>query len=86
VCAGDFNSHHSLRDGNGSEPGVSSYEVKDLIESGPRVIEPGTLTWKGGKTHRQGTIDLVIASNAAQVSIVEIASHLYTGSDHEMLY
>jgi hypothetical protein len=47
--------------------------------------EPGTPTWKGGKNHRPSTIDLVIASNAAQGSIVEIASDLYTGSDHETL-
>jgi hypothetical protein len=49
------------------------------------MIEPSTPTWKGKKNHRSSTIDLVIASNAAQVSIVEIASDLYTGSDHETL-
>jgi hypothetical protein len=60
--------------------------VKDLIESGHLLIEPGTPTWKGGKNHRLSIIDLVIASNAMQVSIVEIASDLYTGADHERLY
>jgi hypothetical protein len=59
--------------------------VKDLNESGRLMIEPGTPTWKGGNNHRPSTIDLVIASNAAQVSIVEIGSDLYTGSDHETL-
>jgi hypothetical protein len=85
VCAGDFNSHNSLWDSNGREPAGSWREVKDLIESGRLMIEPGTPTWKGGINHRSSTIDLVIASNAAQVSIVEIASDRYTGSDHEML-
>jgi hypothetical protein len=85
VCAGDFKSHHSLWDGNGREPAGSWREVKDLIESGRLMIEPCTPTWKGGKNYRPSTIDLVIATNAAQVSIAEIASDLYTGSDHETL-
>jgi hypothetical protein len=83
VCAGDFNRYDSLLDAKGTEPAGSWREVKDLIESGRLMIVPGTLTWKGKKNHRPSTIDLVIASNAAQVSIVEIASDLYTGSDHE---
>jgi hypothetical protein len=49
------------------------------------MIEPGTPTWKGGQIHRSSMIDLVIASNSAQVSMVEIATDLYTGSDHETL-
>jgi hypothetical protein len=49
VCAGDFNGHHSLWDGNGREPAGSWREMKDLIESGRLMIEPGTPTWKGGK-------------------------------------
>jgi hypothetical protein len=32
VCAGDFNCHHSLGDGNGREPAGSWREVKELIE------------------------------------------------------
>jgi hypothetical protein len=34
VCAGDFNCHHSLWDGNGREPAGSWREVKELIEIG----------------------------------------------------
>jgi hypothetical protein len=49
VYAGDFKSHHSLWDGNGREPAGSWREVKDLIESGRLMIEPGTATWKGEK-------------------------------------
>jgi hypothetical protein len=49
------------------------------------MIEPGTPTWKGGNNHQSSTIDLVIASNQAHVSMAEIASDLYTGSDHETL-
>jgi hypothetical protein len=49
------------------------------------MIEPGTPTWKGGLSHRSSTIDLVIASNSAQISMVEIATDLYTGSHHETL-
>jgi hypothetical protein len=85
VCAGDFNSHNSLWDGYGREPGGSWREVKEIVECGRLMIEPGTPTWKGGKNHRSSTIDLVIASHSAQVSMVEIASDLYTGSDHETL-
>jgi hypothetical protein len=33
------------------------------------------------RDHRRGTIDLV-ASNKAQLSMAEIATDLYTGSDH----
>jgi hypothetical protein len=36
--------------------------------------------------HRTSTIDLVIASNEAELSIVEVASDLFTGSDHKTLY
>jgi hypothetical protein len=60
-------------------------EVKEIIDGGRLMIEPGTPTWKGGQSHRSSTIDLVIASNSAQVSMVEIATNLYTGSDHEKL-
>jgi hypothetical protein len=49
------------------------------------MIEPGTPTWRGGKNNRSSTIDLVISSNEADVSMMEIASDLYTGSDHETL-
>jgi hypothetical protein len=59
--------------------------VKDLFESGQLIIESGTLMWKGKKNHLSSTIDLVIASNALQISVVEIASDLDTGSDHETL-
>jgi hypothetical protein len=85
VCAGDFNSHHSIWDGDGREPSGSWREVKEIIDGGRLMIEPGTPTWKGGHSHRSSTIDLVIASNSAQVSMVEIATDLYTGSDHETL-
>jgi hypothetical protein len=50
------------------------------------MIELGTPTRKGGQSHRSSTIDLVISSNSAQVSMVDIAIDLYTGSDHETLY
>jgi hypothetical protein len=85
VCAGDFNSHHGIWDGNGRESAGSWREVKEIIEYGRLMIEPGTPTWKGGTMHRTSTIDLVIASNEAQVSAVEVASDLFTGSDHETL-
>jgi hypothetical protein len=85
VCAGDFNSHHSLWDGNEREPMGSWREVKELIELGQLMIEPGTPTWRGGQNHRSSTIDLVIASNTATISVAETASDLYTGSGHETL-
>jgi hypothetical protein len=85
VYAGDFNSHHSLWDGNGREPMGSWREDKELIELGQLMIEPGTPTWRGGQNHRSSTIDLVIASNVATISVAEIASDLYTGSDHKTL-
>jgi endonuclease/exonuclease/phosphatase family metal-dependent hydrolase len=85
VCAGDFNCHHSLWDGNGRELAGSWREVKEFVEFGRLMIEPGTPTWKGGTNHRTSTIDLVIASDAANISMVEVASDLYTGSDHETL-
>jgi hypothetical protein len=40
---------------------------------------------EGWTKPRSSTIDLVIASNSVQVSMVEIATDLYTGSDHERL-
>jgi hypothetical protein len=86
VCAGDVNSHHSLWDGNRREPAGSWCGVKDLIESGRLIIDPCISSWKGEKNHRPSTIDLLIASNATQVSIIEIASDLYMGSDQETLY
>jgi hypothetical protein len=49
VCAGDFNCHHSLWDGDGRESAWSWREVKELIEYGRLMIEPGTSTWRGGK-------------------------------------
>jgi hypothetical protein len=67
------------------EPTGSWCEVKELIELGRLIIEPGTPTWKGGNNHRSGTIDLVIASNKAQLSMAEIATDLNTGSDYETL-
>jgi hypothetical protein len=82
-CARDFNSHHSLWDGNRRELAGCGYNAKNLIGSGRLMIEPRTLMWKGGKNHRPRTIDLVITSNAKQVSIVEIALDLCMGSDHE---
>jgi hypothetical protein len=85
VCAGNFNSHHSIWDGTGREPSGRWREVKEIIDAGRLMIEPGTPTWKGGQSNRSSTIDLVIASNSAQVSMVEIATYLYTGSDHETL-
>jgi hypothetical protein len=39
----------------------------------------------GGGNHWSSTIDLVIASHLAKVSMVEIAPDLYTDSDHEIL-
>jgi hypothetical protein len=51
VCAGDFNSYHSLWDGNGREPTGSWREVKELIELGQLMIEPGTPTWRGGQNY-----------------------------------
>jgi hypothetical protein len=86
VCAGDFNCHHSIWDGNTRESAGSWREVRELIELGQLMIEPGTPTWRGGQNHRSSTIDLVIASNAAPVSMAEIANDLYTGSDHETLF
>jgi hypothetical protein len=83
--AGDFNSHHSLWDGKRRELAGSWREVKELIELGRLIIEPGTPTWKGGNSHRSSTIGLVIASNKAQLSMAEIVTDLYTGSDHETL-
>jgi hypothetical protein len=59
--------------------------VKELVEFGRLMIEPGTPTWKGGTNHRTSTIDLVIASDAPNISMVEVASELHTGSDHETL-
>jgi hypothetical protein len=82
---GIFNSHNSLWDGYGRESAGSWREVKEIVECGRLMIEPGTPTWKGGENHRSSTIELVIASHSAQVSMVEIASDLYTGSDHETL-
>jgi hypothetical protein len=41
------------------------------------MIKPGTPTWRGGQNHRSSTIDLVIASNAAAVSMAEIASDIH---------
>jgi hypothetical protein len=49
------------------------------------MIEPGTLTWKGGTMHHTSTIDLVIASNEAYVSAVEVAPDLFMRYDHETL-
>jgi endonuclease/exonuclease/phosphatase family metal-dependent hydrolase len=86
VCAGDFNCHQSIWDGHGWESAASWREVEELIEIGRLMIEPGTPTWKGGKNHRTSTIDLVIASHEADISMAEIATDLYTGSDHETLY
>jgi hypothetical protein len=37
-----------------------------------------------GRDHRSNTIDLV-ASNKAQLSMTDIATDLYTGSDHQTL-
>jgi hypothetical protein len=34
VCASDFNSHHSIWDGNGREPGGSWRKVKEIIDGG----------------------------------------------------
>jgi hypothetical protein len=76
VCAGDFNCHHSLWDGNGRELAGSWREVEELVEFGRLMIEPGIPTWKGGTNHRTSTIDLVIASDAANISMVEVASDL----------
>jgi hypothetical protein len=59
--------------------------VNILVLSIMLLVEPGTPTWKGEKNHRSSTIYLVITSNTAQVSMAEIASNLYTGSDHETL-
>jgi hypothetical protein len=42
VCAGDFNSRHSLWDGNGREPAGRWREVKEIVECGCLMIEPGT--------------------------------------------
>jgi hypothetical protein len=39
VCAGDFNSHHSIWDGNEREPGGSWREVKEIIDGGRLMIE-----------------------------------------------
>jgi hypothetical protein len=44
VYAGDFNSYHRLWNGNRREPAGSWYEVKELIELGRLMIEPGTPT------------------------------------------
>jgi hypothetical protein len=85
ACAGDFNCHHSLWDGNGREPVGSWREVKKLIEFGRLMIEPDTPTWKCGNNHRKNTIDFAIASDSANISMVAIAWDLYTGSDHETL-
>jgi hypothetical protein len=79
-----FNIYHSLWDSNEREPAGSWCNVKDLIKSGRLMIEPGTPIWKGGKNHRHSTIDLVIASNAAQISIIEIALDINSTSDHEL--
>jgi hypothetical protein len=78
VCVGDFNSHHSIWDCNGREPAGSWREVREIIDGGRLMIEPGTTTWKGGQSHPSSTIDHVIASNSAQVSMVEIATDFYT--------
>jgi hypothetical protein len=85
VCAADFNCDHRMWVGNAREPAGSWREVTELIELGQLMIEPGTPTWRGGKNHRSSTIDLVIASNAAPGSMAEIATDLYTGSDHKTL-
>jgi hypothetical protein len=85
VCAGDFDCQHSVWDGNAREPAGSWREVTELIDLGQLMIEPGIPTWRGRQNHRSSTIDLVIASNAAAVSMAEIATDLYTGSDHETL-
>jgi hypothetical protein len=49
------------------------------------MIEPGTPMWKGRNNQRSSTIDLVIASDEAEVSMAEIAADLFTGSDHKTL-
>jgi hypothetical protein len=49
------------------------------------MIELGIRTWMGTPSHQSSMIDLVIACNSGQVSMVEIATDLYTGSDHETL-
>jgi hypothetical protein len=85
VYAGDFNCHHSIWDGDGRQPSGSWHEVKEIINGGHLMIEPETPMWKGGHSHRSSTIDLVIASNSAQVSMVEIVTDLYTESVHETL-
>jgi hypothetical protein len=68
---------------DGSQQGLE--EVKGLIEIGRLMIESGTPTWKGKKNHRTSTIDLVISSHEADISTAEIATDLYTGSDHETI-
>jgi hypothetical protein len=60
VCASDINCHHSLWDGDGQESAGSWREVKELIEFGGLMVEPGTPTWKGGENHRSSTIDFMI--------------------------
>jgi hypothetical protein len=85
VCAGDYKSHHSMWDVNGRELAGSWREIKGIIDVGRLMVEPGTPTWKGGQSHQSSTIDLVIASTSAQVSMVEIGIDLYTGSDRETL-
>jgi hypothetical protein len=51
VCAGNFNSHQSIWDGNGGEPCGSWSEVKEIIDGGRLMIEPEIPTWKGGQSH-----------------------------------
>jgi hypothetical protein len=60
-------------------------KVKELVEIGRLMIEPGTPTWRGGKNHRTSTIHLVVASNEADISMAEIATDLYTDSDHRTI-
>jgi hypothetical protein len=50
------------------------------------MIELGTPTCKGVTNDRPRTIELVIVSKAIQVSIVEIVSDHYMGTDHKRLW
>jgi hypothetical protein len=85
VCAEDYNSHHRIWEGDRREPSGSWCEVNQIIDGGQLMIEPRTPTWKGGQTHQSSIIDLVNAFNSAEVSKVEIATDLYSGSDHGRL-
>jgi hypothetical protein len=81
----DINNCNCICDGNGREPSWSWREVKEIIDGRRLMIEPRTPTSMGRQSHRSSMIDLVISSNSAQVSMIEIATDLYTGSDHETL-